>query len=79
MSYVNVMLVKDGKVCFFCCHYKTILSLLDKGFDSILELTKRKNFLDSGWLVFDFDKETAISSQTAFPLSRLSDWNVFEI
>jgi hypothetical protein len=56
-----------------------VLSLLDKGFDSILELSKRQNFLDSGWLVFDFDKETAISSQTAFPVSRLSEWNVFEV
>ena len=79
MSFINTMLIKDGKVCFFCAHHKTILSLVDKGFDSIIELTKRKNFLDSGWLVFDFDKETCISSQTAFPLSRLSDWNVFEI
>lgn len=79
MSYLNVMLVKDGKVCFFCCHYRAMLSLLKKGFDIVLELSKRQNFLDSGWLVFDFDKETAISSQNAFSISKLKDWNVLEV
>lgn len=79
MSYINVMLVKEGRVCFFCCHYRTLLSCVAKGFDSIMKLSKRKNFLDSGWVVFDLDKETAISSQNAFPVSRLADFNVFEV
>ena len=79
MSYVNVMLVKEGQVCFFCCHYRTLLSCVEKGFDSVMKLSKRKNFLDSGWVVLDLNKETAISSQNAFSVSRLADFNVFEV
>ncbi|MEM4282418.1 MAG: hypothetical protein QXU88_01085 [Candidatus Woesearchaeota archaeon] len=81
MSNVNVLLIKDGVVIFFSTHYKNVLLLLDKPAqaDRLFQLAQRQHYVDAGWIVLDFDKEIAISSQSAFPASRFSNWNVFEI
>jgi len=78
MSFVHVFIIKDDKLYRAFVHYKTAQNLLVKGVDSVLPLL-RSSFLDSGYLIFDCNKNLVINSQNASSLKEIRKKDLFVI
>lgn len=78
MSYIHLLIIKDDCVYPVNVHYRTVMSLFDKGVERALPLLKHR-FLDSGYLVVDINKKLVVNGQSAFPVNRvIRDWCVLE-
>ncbi len=68
MSYVQVMLVKNGKTYHFSLHYRAVMRLLENNFMTVQgsPLERTATPLDAGYLVVDLDRKEVVNRQNAF-------------
>jgi hypothetical protein len=65
MSVVNVLIIKNGKISFIREHYRKALKLLEN--------PSPKLFLDSGYIVLDFDFNLFFNAQNAFSINDIKN------
>lgn len=78
MSFVHLLIIKDDKLSLASVHYRSAIGFIEK-------LHKFKmpshRFLDSGYVVVDFNRKLIVNGQDAFHLGRLvkdKKWYVFD-
>ncbi len=81
MSNVNLLIINNENVYFLSIHYKTLIWLLENDFNKILEVLKRKTYLDAGFIVLDNNQKLIINSQNAFDIYSIKQkrFNVVNI
>jgi len=67
MSVVNVLLIKNGKIRFIREHYRKAIKILEN------PAAELKLFLDSGYIVIDFDFDLIFNSQNAFSINNIKN------
>jgi len=72
MSYVSLFIIKDDCVYYVNVHYKTAKKLINGGWEKLLPLLK-SHYLDSGYIVLDFNQKTIINVQSAFHIDKIAD------
>lgn len=65
MSVVNILLIKGGKIIFIREHYRKALEMLEN--------PSPKLFLDSGYIVIDFDFNLILNAQNAFSIRDIKN------
>lgn len=78
MSNVNLLIVKEEDVYFSSIHYRTLMHLFEKDFNSFFELLKRKTYLDAGFVIIDFNNKIIINSQNSFDIYSIKN-KIFRI
>jgi hypothetical protein len=78
MSFVHVFIVKGDRIYQAFVHWRTVESLLKNGVDNVLPLL-RSSFLDSGYVVFDCNKNIVVNGQSASSLKEIRKKDLFVI
>ena len=79
MSFVTLLLIKEGYVYVINCHYRTAQKIINNP-HACLALFKRKYVLDAGYLIVDFDQKQVFSRQNAFSVTKvLPKMDVYEL
>ncbi len=79
MSFVTLILVRNGRVYVLNAHWRTIKLVLAKT-DLAIAFVKSSFALDAGYLVVDCDRRVVMSYQSAFSIKKIfSNYEVFEL
>jgi len=78
MSFVHVFIIRGDKVYQVFVHWRTVENLLKTGVDNALPFM-RSSFLDSGYVVFDCNKNIVVNGQNASSLKEIRKKNLFVI
>ncbi len=94
MSQIMVVIKKRGDVFKAIIHYRCILDALNRNINDIIRIKRYSNSeieitpFDAGIIIFDFDKKTILSLQSAFGWHNIdresrtrliSEWNFIDL
>ena len=91
MSFITLLLVRNGQVFSLCTHYSIIKNLLCSEMQSLHPLVNAAaakqlggclGAIDAGYLVVDLDAHSVIDCQDALNTQRIfpeEDWSIFAL